>query len=74
MIDYIGLKAKRFEYVISFTNEWEYHNLKDLPNFAYSSAIAKFQLELKENVVSFKFLYILVLNFNDEFYNALNTL
>ncbi|CAG8513228.1 9889_t:CDS:10 [Diversispora eburnea] len=48
IIDYIGLKAKQYEYVISFTNEWEHYNLKDLPNFSYSSAIAKFQLELKE--------------------------
>ncbi|RHZ78146.1 hypothetical protein Glove_167g94 [Diversispora epigaea] len=48
IIDYIGLKAKQYEYVISFTNEWEHYNLKNLPNFSYSSAMAKFQSELKE--------------------------
>ncbi|CAG8596229.1 12452_t:CDS:2, partial [Acaulospora morrowiae] len=48
-IDYLGLKAKQYEYVLSFTNEWEHHILKDLPNFAYSSAMAKFQLELQNS-------------------------
>ncbi|CAG8526705.1 16479_t:CDS:10, partial [Funneliformis caledonium] len=47
-IDYLGLKAQQHSYVLSLANEWTLHNLQDWPNFAYSAAIAKFQLELRD--------------------------
>ncbi|RIB04235.1 transcriptional repressor TCF25-domain-containing protein [Gigaspora rosea] len=48
-IDYIGLKARQYSYVLSMANEWNYHDLQNWPNFAYSSALAKFQLELQND-------------------------
>ncbi|CAG8665076.1 8378_t:CDS:10 [Dentiscutata erythropus] len=46
-IDYIGLKARQYSYVLSMANEWSHHDLKNWPNFAYSAALAQFQLELQ---------------------------
>ena len=48
-VDYLGLKANQYSYVLSLVNEWTLHKLQDWPNFAYSAAIAQFQLELREN-------------------------
>ncbi|GET01900.1 transcription factor 25 [Rhizophagus clarus] len=47
-IDYLGLKAHQYTYVLSLANEWVLHKLQDWPNFAYSAAIAQFQIELRE--------------------------
>jgi hypothetical protein len=48
-IDFLGLKARHYSYILSMTDEWTNHRLADLPNFAYSAALAKFQLELQDN-------------------------
>ncbi|CAB4487936.1 DUF654-domain-containing protein [Rhizophagus irregularis] len=47
-IDYLGLKAHQYTYVLSLANEWVLHKLQDWPNFAYSAAIAQFLLESRE--------------------------
>jgi hypothetical protein len=56
-IDYLGLKAHQYSYVLSLTNEWTLHKLQDWPNFVYSAAIARFQLEMgdENNSVSYIF-------------------
>jgi hypothetical protein len=56
-IDYLGLKAHQYSYVLSLANEWTLHKLQDWPNFIYSAAIAQFQLEMRDenNSVSYIF-------------------
>ncbi|CAG8461969.1 13926_t:CDS:10 [Cetraspora pellucida] len=48
-IDYLGLKARQYSYVLSLANEWNHHDLQNWPNFVYSAALAKFQLELQND-------------------------
>lgn len=45
VIDYYALRAKQHEWLVQLYNEWEgTHNLSQLPNMAYSYALALFYL------------------------------
>ncbi|KAL0138098.1 transcriptional repressor TCF25-domain-containing protein [Mucor lusitanicus] len=52
-LDYHALSAKEYEYVLKMQSEWKTDgrlypvNLADMPNFAYSSAYAKFKMSEK---------------------------
>lgn len=45
VIDFYALRAKEYQWLIDFVNEWdECKNLLQLPNFAYSLATAYFYI------------------------------
>ncbi|XP_077993658.1 ribosome quality control complex subunit TCF25-like [Glandiceps talaboti] len=45
MIDFYAIRSKQYEFLIRLYNEWEsQRNLSQLPNFAFSVALAKFHL------------------------------
>jgi len=53
-IDFYALKAKEYEWFIKFCNLWEdSRNLTQLPNIAYSLALAHFRLGNKTNADTF---------------------
>lgn len=50
MIDFYALRSEQFEFLIRMNDEWGAHrNLSQLPNFAFSVALAKFHLAKKQN-------------------------
>ncbi|XP_072013188.1 ribosome quality control complex subunit TCF25-like [Amphiura filiformis] len=50
MIDYYALKSEQYNFLIRLYNEWEAHrNLSQLPNFAFSIALAYFHSSVNGN-------------------------
>lgn len=50
MIDFYALKSKEYEWFCEFCELWEdSRNLRQLPNIAYSLALAHFYLEKQES-------------------------
>ncbi|XP_022781042.1 transcription factor 25-like, partial [Stylophora pistillata] len=48
MIDFYALQSEQFSFLVRLFEEWEPHrNLSQLPNFAYSAALAYFQFNRK---------------------------
>lgn len=53
-IDFYALRAKEYEWFIEFCNLWESsRNLTQLPNMAYSLALAHFRLGNKDDADTF---------------------
>lgn len=49
IIDYYALRSKQYEFLVQLYNEWDKsHNLSQLPNMAYSYALALFYLKHAE--------------------------
>ncbi|EDO46412.1 predicted protein, partial [Nematostella vectensis] len=50
MIDFFALTSDQYSFLLRLYEEWEHHrNLSQLPNFAYSVAMAKFHLSRPTN-------------------------
>lgn len=50
-IDFYALRAQKYDWLIQIASEWEAtRNLSQLPNFAYSVAVAHFQLSANKDV------------------------
>ena len=48
LIDFLALRSSEFDFLLRFFHELEpAKNLSQLPNFAYSVALAQFHLELQ---------------------------
>lgn len=65
IIDFYAIRSKQYDFLIQLYNEWETtHNLSQLPNMAYSNALALFYSKNCEYIGSFlnesqlKYLYI----------------
>lgn len=50
IMDFYALRAKEYSWFVQFAQEWESRrNLSQLPNFAYSLALANFHLSSDDN-------------------------